>query len=205
MLVTAARAVRVPKPEIDDVIQDATVALMSYTDRIGVLADDDELRAVAFCVLRNCWRSRLRNESARAKRESRWRDQPFESSLDPEQMLAAQRALEVGLDSMRRLPEELYDPLVLYYLVGLSAPEVAKRLHLREGTVRSRLRRAVEKLIDEVATLESTCAVAAAIEAALDAQRLALRDQKSTGRTPLDSARNHPRVRPLRRFRVRPN
>ena len=59
------------------------------------------------------------------------------------------RELLVTLDEeLDRLSQIYREPIVLSYLEGLSREEVAKRLGLPEGTVKSRLERGRKKLAD---------------------------------------------------------
>ncbi|MCA9604043.1 MAG: sigma-70 family RNA polymerase sigma factor [Myxococcales bacterium] len=57
--------------------------------------------------------------------------------------------------AMRRIPLELALTLELHYLEGLRGPELARVLEIPEGTVRSRLRRALEAVRREVERLEA--------------------------------------------------
>ncbi|MFO0659266.1 MAG: sigma-70 family RNA polymerase sigma factor [Polyangiaceae bacterium] len=67
--------------------------------------------------------------------------------------LARQRSeREVLLDALRSLPLELQLAVELRFWENLSGPELATVLEIPEGTVRSRLRRALEMLLQ---TLES--------------------------------------------------
>lgn len=55
--------------------------------------------------------------------------------------------------ALARLPLDLQVAIELVYVEGMSAPEVAAVLGVPEGTVRSRIRRALETLREEVAGL----------------------------------------------------
>ena len=54
----------------------------------------------------------------------------------------------VLLDALRAMPLEMQVALELHFWQGLSGPEMAEVLEIPEGTVRSRIRRALEKLRD---------------------------------------------------------
>ena len=66
---------------------------------------------------------------------------------------AAQRARDGLLDALRRIPVDAQIVLELYYWEDLPAPDVARFLDVPEGTVRSRLRRALELLRERLESL----------------------------------------------------
>jgi RNA polymerase sigma factor (sigma-70 family) len=59
------------------------------------------------------------------------------------------------LHALRRLPLEHQVTVELYYFEGMHAPELAVILDLPEGTVRTRLRRALQLLRERLAELQS--------------------------------------------------
>ena len=66
------------------------------------------------------------------------------------ELLVRERRAEL-LDAMSLLPDRDREALSLRYLVGLSEREMASVLGCRQGTVKSRLSRALERLREEVA------------------------------------------------------
>jgi RNA polymerase sigma factor (sigma-70 family) len=68
-------------------------------------------------------------------------------STDPTDDLSEQVALRQTLAAaLHRLPKRQREVLVLRFLVGMSEPEVASTLQLSLGTVKTHLRRGLEKL-----------------------------------------------------------
>jgi RNA polymerase sigma-70 factor (ECF subfamily) len=64
---------------------------------------------------------------------------------------AAQREDEVRLrEALRRIPVELQIAIELFYFENMTAAEVATVLEIPEGTVRSRVRRALVRLRAEL-------------------------------------------------------
>jgi RNA polymerase sigma-70 factor (ECF subfamily) len=64
---------------------------------------------------------------------------------------AAKREEEIQLrEALRRIPVELQIAIELFYFEGMSASEVATVLEIPEGTVRSRVRRALARLRTEL-------------------------------------------------------
>ena len=74
------------------------------------------------------------------------------ASAEPSPEAAVIRAQARGrvATAVRRLPEKLRFPLVLRYASGLSYGEIAETLGVREGTVASRLNRALAQLAREL-------------------------------------------------------
>jgi RNA polymerase sigma-70 factor (ECF subfamily) len=71
----------------------------------------------------------------------------------PSGRLAGRRESRLLLEALRHIPLDLQLIVELHYWEGLSGPEIAAILALPEGTVRSRIRRALEKLRAEVERL----------------------------------------------------
>jgi RNA polymerase sigma-70 factor (ECF subfamily) len=66
--------------------------------------------------------------------------------LDPERAAAAEQERASVQAALLELPPRLRLPVVLYDLEGLPYPEIARLLDLPEGTVKSRIHRARERL-----------------------------------------------------------
>jgi RNA polymerase sigma-70 factor (ECF subfamily) len=69
-----------------------------------------------------------------------------ELRTSPSTWVARQQELQLLSAALERLPLELQLAVELFYFEDRSAPEVAAILELPEGTVRSRIRRAIESL-----------------------------------------------------------
>ncbi len=96
-----------------------------------------------------------------------WRDKKKNAGLDfgvtslhdlsptPSVAAAAHERDQLLTDALRQLPVEMQLCVELHYWHGLSGPEVARVLEIPEGTVRSRLRRALTDLKQRVSVLAS--------------------------------------------------
>jgi RNA polymerase sigma-70 factor (ECF subfamily) len=96
----------------------------------------------------------------RIRRETPWQELPEghneEASDDPapdEAVSENERAQRVQL-ALKTLPPEQHEVVVLSYLEGLSHSEIADRLELPLGTVKSRMRLAYQKLRETVEDLQ---------------------------------------------------
>lgn len=96
----------------------------------------------------------------RIRRETPWQELPEghneEASDDPapdEAVSQNERKVRVQ-QALKTLPAEQYEVVVLSYLEGLSHSEIADRLELPLGTVKSRMRLAYQKLRETVEDLQ---------------------------------------------------
>jgi RNA polymerase sigma-70 factor (ECF subfamily) len=124
----------------DDLAQDTFTAVLRNREQAG---RRHSFRAYLFAVARSKLVDRLRG---------RTRDfDPMETSVvdlgtSPTSMLGRRQEHARLLSALRRLPVDLQLVLELCYVEQLRGPEIAEALELPEGTVRSRLRRALATL-----------------------------------------------------------
>jgi RNA polymerase sigma factor (sigma-70 family) len=97
---------------------------------------------------RNRRRSAARRErlSLRAAAEVR----PGDAVPSPEAGLLSRESQEQLLAAMERLSDEHREAIACRYFLDLSEDETAAALHVRRGTVKSRLSRALERLREEL-------------------------------------------------------
>ncbi len=91
----------------------------------------------------------IRSDGARRARESAWSTVREVDVLDHADIV--DRAYEVRL-ALATLPEHERRPVVLAFYQGFTYREVAEHLGVSEGTVKSRIRRALARLRDEALT-----------------------------------------------------
>lgn len=88
----------------------------------------------------------LRTETARRAREERDHSRTSGEAPGPEQEVWSRILSERVRVALQRLPAEEREPVVLAFYGGLTYQEVARRLGEPEGTVKSRIRRGLERL-----------------------------------------------------------
>jgi RNA polymerase sigma-70 factor (ECF subfamily) len=102
-------------------------------------------------------RSRLYDHIAARYRKGKAIDPEAASSADlgitPSFVRTTHEQHKLLLQALRLLPLDLQVALELYYFEGMHAPELAGVLGLPEGTVRTRLRRAIQLLRDQLAQI----------------------------------------------------
>ncbi len=129
--------------EADDVIQETWLYALRHPPRHGA-----NLRAWLGEVVRSAWRHGRRGERRRTARERAVADDPgrlgaSEAADEAIGRAEVQRAL---LDHLLALDEPFRSTLVLRYLEGLPPREIAARQQVGVETVRSRVRRGLERL-----------------------------------------------------------
>jgi RNA polymerase sigma-70 factor (ECF subfamily) len=140
-LFRAARAMCRTREDAEDLVQETYLRVLA---RPRLLRSDDEL-AYLLRVLRNTFISRHRAASRRpvaADADAESLDLPDRESMDP--LVAAQTG-EI-LAAIHALPAEFRDAVVAIDVAGLSYGEAAKALHVRRGTIASRLYRARDQV-----------------------------------------------------------
>lgn len=132
--------------DVEDLVQRTFLACTKHRDRVR---DGSSFRAFVFVVARNELNFYLR---------TRYRQgQPVDVSTTPivdasetvyQIILRHEEHHQLRL-ALRRIPEDLQEVLELSYFERLKGPELAATLAIPEGTVRSRLRRAIDALRTE--------------------------------------------------------
>jgi RNA polymerase sigma-70 factor (ECF subfamily) len=143
-------ASKVELADVDDLVQQTYVGLMEARDRFR---GDASVRTYLLAIARNLLVGHIRTRGRNASFD------PSISSLEdlgpsPPTVLAERHAHQLLSAALRAIPLDLQLAVELYYWEELSAPELAVVLEIPEGTVRSRLRRALDLLRSQHATLE---------------------------------------------------
>ncbi|MBC8068811.1 MAG: sigma-70 family RNA polymerase sigma factor [Deltaproteobacteria bacterium] len=129
--------------EAEDLTQETFHALVRNRETVGAA---QSFRGYLFATARNKLYDALRS---RLGANRVW--DPLSESLaaqgaSPSRAVAARREQQLLVEALRRLPIDLQIIVELHYIEQMRGPELAEALELPEGTVRSRLRRALEQL-----------------------------------------------------------
>lgn len=142
---------------VDDLVQRTFLVCIEGRDRIR---GDAGFRG----YLLGCARNTLFGEYRARRKHSTDAEIGDSSVLDlgpsPSSAAARKQEHELLLRALRHLPLNQQIALELYYVEGLRGPELASALSLPEGTVRSRIKRGLERLRSEVERLASSPALA---------------------------------------------
>lgn len=138
--------------DVSDIVQRTFLALAEGRD---ALRGDASVRTYLFVIARReLWAHYRRRD----------RDEALDfgvSSLEdllpsPSSLLRHKDDRTLLAEAMRRIPVDLQLVVELHYWEGLAGPDIARIVEIPEGTVRSRLRRAIEALRTELETLAGT-------------------------------------------------
>lgn len=105
-----------------------------------------------YTIARNLRIDRLRRELLVQELPSGLAEEPSEDPLPDEVVSGTERSKRVKA-ALAALPKEQYEVVVLAYIDGLSHSEIAGRLRLPPGTVKSRMRLAYHKVRDALEDL----------------------------------------------------
>jgi RNA polymerase sigma-70 factor (ECF subfamily) len=108
-------------------------------------ADKGSAATWIFTIARNLRIDRLRREVAWQELPTDRDEQPAEDALPDEAMAESERQARVRA-ALAQLPPEQHEVVALSYLDGLSHGEIARRLGLPLGTVKSRMRIAYQRV-----------------------------------------------------------
>lgn len=102
-----------------------------------------------FTIARNLRIDRLRREVPWQELDDETSEYPADDKLPDDQVAERQDRQRVR-EALSQLPTEQYDVVALSYLEGLSHSEIAERLNLPLGTVKSRMRLAYRKIKETI-------------------------------------------------------
>jgi RNA polymerase sigma factor (sigma-70 family) len=138
--------------DAEDLVQATFLACVEGQERFRQEAGfRTYLLAIARNLLYRHWRSRSRSGPPDFSVTSLQDLGPSPSTL-----MHARSEQRLVLEGLRRIPIDLQLALELHYWERMSGPEIALVLDLPEGTVRSRLRRAREALLEKLGELAQT-------------------------------------------------
>ncbi|MDX2289671.1 MAG: sigma-70 family RNA polymerase sigma factor [Hyphomicrobiaceae bacterium] len=106
-----------------------------------------------FTIARNLRIDRLRREMA-FQELPEGRDEEPSSDTPPDEAVSEKERRVRVREALSKLPEDQQQVVILSYIEGLSHSEIAQRLDLPLGTVKSRMRLAYQKIRDDVEDLK---------------------------------------------------
>jgi RNA polymerase sigma-70 factor (ECF subfamily) len=134
-----ARSLVADPATADDLVQDTWVAALRHPpDR------DRPLRPWLARVVQNLASNRRRGETRRSERETI--ERPAGEAISPDKIAAEVEAQRMLAEAVLALDEPLRTTVALRYFRGMNASEIAAAQNVPSGTVRWRLKRAIELL-----------------------------------------------------------
>lgn len=126
--------------DAEDVVQEAFLAIWRQSARLD---PDRGLRSYLLTIVHNKAIDRLRRRSRRPALALEEHAEMVAGTPDPVDVAAALEDKELVRSALKALPEEQRETVVMAYFGGLTAVEVAERMRIPVGTVKSRLRLAL--------------------------------------------------------------
>ena len=139
--------------DIEDLVQATFLACVRHRDR---LREDASFRAFVLTVARNEFFDHIQRRYRRGSAIDLETVSLADLGATASQLIASRDEHRLLTLALRRIPIELQDLVELHYFEQLSGPELASVLGLPEGTVRSRLRRAITALRTELEHMAET-------------------------------------------------
>ena len=113
--------------------------LVACTQNIGRYEGRSSFRSYLFGIAQNQFLMSLRSEAKERRRETF--TAPSSPIETPSQLLAVKQEHRMLIDALMHVNEEYRGVLKLFYWHGLAVDEIAERLNIPVGTVKSRLSR----------------------------------------------------------------
>lgn len=158
---------KVDADAVDDLVQRTFIACVEHQRSFR---GDGSFRAWLLGIARNQLLMHYRSTDASLRAQHRIESLPVDELVaSPSRVVAHREEQAVLLRALRRIPLELQLILELFYWEGLDHAEVAQVLEIAVGTVKSRLNRARERLVDALREIGApdavTCSTVVELEA----------------------------------------
>ena len=142
----------------DELYQDT---MLKLTEKMRNLDPDQNTKSYALSVSLFLWKNRRRKYTSRSKlipidsldELSDDGREPSDDGASPEERLLNKSEVRTVQKMVLKLPEKYRVPIHLYYSAEMQISEIAKVLHIPEGTVKTRMRKAKKMLKEELEAL----------------------------------------------------
>lgn len=143
--------------EADDLYQDTFLKATELCEDIRM---EENPRSYLLSIAIRIWKNKKRKYAWRkriADTRTYLEEEGLAASLEeggtqesPEEAILNREESELVRDAVRRLPQKLKIPVLLYYMEELSIAQIARAMKIPEGTVKSRLYQARKRLEREL-------------------------------------------------------
>ncbi|MDR1070094.1 MAG: RNA polymerase sigma factor [Gracilibacteraceae bacterium] len=145
------RSLAYSKEDADDLFQETFLRVFEDSQKINACDDPRGFLFSAAIFVHKSWKRKYarRNRIAPAAAP----DETAASGDDVESGVITREEARIVRDLVKSLPEKFRIPIILYYTMELSVPDIAQAMRLPAGTVKSRLfkaRKLIEKGLGEV-------------------------------------------------------
>lgn len=150
--------------DAEDVIQSSFITIIDKASQYNGIKSDEEklLRSWCLSIVVQCALMKMRSESSRRNREYKYSadsQKPFDEEKNMENQIENKVVHDKIQSAIFQLPEKYRIPIHLKYIEGLELDDIASILKLNANTLRSLIKRGLEKvslqLKEEKVTLSS--------------------------------------------------
>lgn len=134
----------------EDLVQTTWMQCLRSVDKFN---GQSTFRAYLYGIARNVYYEHLRVRYRRDRLEDLLERSQEQLGASPLAMLAERQEVVIVAHALRRIPIDAQVLFQLYYWEKLPAPALAEMMGIPEGTVRSRLRKAKERIQEKIAEL----------------------------------------------------
>jgi len=138
---------------VDDLVQKTFLGCVEGKDRVR---QHSSFRAYMLGTARNVLFRAISEWNRKGKHFDHAVSSLHDIDPSPSRVLAEKVEHRVLLEALRRIPVDNQLALQLYYLQGIRGPALAEILGIPEPSVRSRIRRGLERLIEVIGSLGSS-------------------------------------------------
>lgn len=140
------RSLTYAKEDAEDLFQETFLAVF---ERLQKISASNNPQGFLFSTALYLWKS-WKRKHARRKRIAPVEpfDETIASGIDMEENFAEREETRIVRELVAALPEKFKIPIILYYTIEMSVPDIALALKLPAGTVKSRLSKA-RKLVEK--------------------------------------------------------
>ena len=142
------------KTDAEDLYQQTFLKLMEL--RVAIRKEENP-RAFLFSIANGIWKNECRKLRRRARiapsisiSRMQEENEQIQDSVDTQSQVLEQMQQEELRRAVERLEPKYKTPIILMYTFGMKVEEIAKIEHLPQATVKTRLRRARQKLKTEM-------------------------------------------------------
>jgi RNA polymerase sigma-70 factor (ECF subfamily) len=145
------RSLAYSKEDADDLFQETFLRVLEKPSKINACDNPQGFLFSTAIFIRNSWKRKYARRNRIAPAAAL--DETVASNDDLENDVIMREEARIVRDLVESLPEKYRIPIILYYTMEMSVPDIALTMRLPVGTVKSRLfkaRKLIEKGLGEV-------------------------------------------------------
>lgn len=141
--------------DAEDVVQASFIRIIDKADQYKGLHTSEERLLQSWClsIIVHCAIKKTKSESIRKRNESSYsahNNKPFEEEVNMEKNAEKEKIHKIVKEAIVQLPEKYRIPIHLKYVEGFELDAIASILKLNANTLRSIIKRGLEKVSDQL-------------------------------------------------------